>query len=74
MIEANNQGLKISMVLVFFITIITVPIFGVYAAAIIHPLGLILPIVITLLVIRTSSRKIIKEYYYNLYKVTFKKS
>tara|TARA_Y100000768_G_scaffold388767_1_gene386977 strand:- start:3059 stop:4312 length:1254 start_codon:yes stop_codon:yes gene_type:complete len=73
MIEANNQGLKISMVLVFFITIITVPIFGVYAAAIIHPLGLILPIVITLLVIRTSSRKIIKEYYYNLYKVTFKK-
>jgi len=74
LIEANNQGLKISMVFVFFITIITVPIFGVYSAAIIHPLGLILPIVITLLVLPTSSRKILKEYYYNLYKVTFKKS
>jgi O-antigen/teichoic acid export membrane protein len=72
MIEANNQGLKISMVTVFFITIITVPIFGVYAAAIIHPFGLILPIVITLLVLPTSSRKMIKEYYYNLYKETLK--
>ena len=73
MIEANNQGLKISMVTVFFITIITVPIFGVYAAAIIHPFGLLLPIVITLLVLPISSRKMIKEYYFNLYKVTFQK-
>tara|TARA_B100000900_G_C20384097_1_gene635784 strand:- start:385 stop:744 length:360 start_codon:yes stop_codon:yes gene_type:complete len=74
MIKVNNQGLKISMVFVFFISLITVPIFGVYAAAIIHPLGLLLPIVITLIVLPTSSIKIIKEYYYNLYKLAFKKT
>ena len=41
MIEENNQGLKISMVVAFFITIISVPVFGVNAAAVIQPLGLI---------------------------------
>mgnify|MGYP006080004545 FL=1 len=63
LIEENNRGLKISIGILLLLTIITIPIFGVYAASVIQPLGLLTPIVVTLFVLPALSKELIKDQY-----------
>lgn len=65
LIEENNTGLKISIGVLLFLTIMAIPIFGIYAAAVIQPLGLLMPIIATYFILPAIPKQRIKNHYMN---------
>jgi O-antigen/teichoic acid export membrane protein len=48
----NNQALRISIIVLLCLTIVFIPLYKTYAMSVIQPLGLILPIVITVILLK----------------------